>query len=666
MAIPIMQLHYGADFGTALDLHQVSAGDAADFLTDEANDLWGAGPEWDAVINEVSQGYPQFVRRELKPRAFSIPVHVKPYYDYTSAEWNAAYNKLARAFNRPPDQMVRVYFSREGLGNLYIDAIPEQIKPNKERDTVELLFTAPDPRFTVHNVTDSVFVDIPVGGPYPNLPATYNGTAPSEPVLTLQVMDTSTYWQYSRRVTATNNTDVALVNYPICISLGDVNPLITAGKLRADLGDIRLESWGGSRKNIYVRDASGGARTDVRVWFIMYQFLPREVKTLRLLYGNANATADAESAADKPMFEMSLSDNAAWRYDTFAMPEGHWRARIFQFGGHAAPAVNLEPIWFIHPAFTQPSVDEVNAAGARCVAYAPASGTKGMELTTPLLIQSVQYQYKTRTGGGKTPFVTKKKGPSGWETVFTERADTGQRTTISIAADAGNTTVWVRSTIGLSVGQNIQIQLDSGAYDTRTISVLGNNPTNGPFITFTGGGLSSSAAVGNEVSLYPLGYTHPQKTHTFTAPYPWGVMFGLTGERPDFNSGDWYWGAAEWAVVTFLAAQVPTVALDAEVAIVHHVSGQMTNTLTGEVIGLNTVLEALGDRIVLDCAARTCLFFPNGGGPAQDRFDAIVFPDTVNYYWVHLEPSTAPQVVTFQGPNLGGLRVTIQNPVKHW
>jgi hypothetical protein len=667
MGMKRVELRYGTNYANSLQLNAALPTGTGGYVT-KANDLWG-GLERQPIMSGSTIGAPSFTGGTVAERPFSLTVRVAPYDDLYSPAYNEALNALKTAFYRPENELVRVVIEREGVssGYLYLDAFPEQIREDGDEGDFELLFTAPDGVFTLDEaeVTDSV--DQPGSGSYLPLGiASYDGTAPSEPTLEIEVLSTSTYWQYQKDVTVVNNSGRVLQNYPICISLGDVTALIAAGKMRSDLGDIRLQSPGGANKDIFVRD-NGGTQTDVKVWFIMFNMTPGETKTLRLLYGNAAATGQAEVTWVRPQFNMFTSDNSQWNYVDFAPIAGQSQSRCMQWNPHLDANINLDYFQAEHPDFTASSDGlQVNAAGAEVINYAPASGYAGMELNTPTGVSQVDFTYRTRTNGGKTPLVLRSRvDGAAWIDKWFDRNDTGQRTTLRYATPSGSTVFWVWNRAGVAVSDTIWIETASGL-ESHTVSAVGDNPTTGPFIQVSGGGTTDDAEAGSEVTKYPSGVAYGPQTVSWTGTKPTSIMFGLKGERPDFNSGEWYYGGAEYCEVTLDSTLTPTVTLGAETPIFHHVVGTLTNSLTGESIELQTIMNAIGDRIVLDCKNRTCYYYPTGGGPAENRFDAVVPPSTVRRYWVHLEPSTSAQDLDFTGPNLYGLRIRISYPYRYY
>jgi hypothetical protein len=666
MGMKRVELRYGTDYANSLMLNAALPGGSGGFVT-KANDLWG-GVGREPIMSGSTIGAPSFTGGTVHDRPFSLTVTVAPYDDLYGTAYNTALNQLKKAFYRPENELVRVVIEREGVagGYLYLDAFPEQMREGEEEGDFELLFTAPDGIFTLDEPATTESEDQPASGSYlPLGVGVYAGTAPAEPTLEIEVLNSSTYWQFQKSVTVVNNSGRVLQNYPICIELGDVTALITAGKLRSDLGDIRLQSPGGAHKDIFVRD-NGGTQTDVKVWFVMFNMLPGETKTLKLLYGNAAATGEAEVTWVRPMFNMFTSTNAQWNYVDFAPIAGQPQSRCMQWNPHLDANVNLEHFQAEHPDFTASSDGlQVNAAGAEVVSYAPASGYAGLELNTPTGVSQVDYTYRTRTNGGKTPFVLRSRVDGGaWLDKWFNRDDTGQRTTTRSLLPVASTVWFVWNRAGVSVGDTVWINTNSGL-ESHTVSAVGDNPTLGPFIQVSGGGITDEAPAGAEVTKYPSGVAYGPQNVTWTGTTPTTVMFGLKGERPDFNSGEWYYGGAEYVEVTLDSTKTPTVTLGAETPIYHHVSGTLANSLTGESIQVQTVLNAIGDKLTLDCKNRTCEYTPSGGSP-EPRFDAVILPDTVSRYWVHLEPSDASQSITFTGPNLYNLRISITYPKRYF
>jgi hypothetical protein len=655
-------IKYGPGFSTSFSLNNAAAGGSPYYC--KGHDLFG-GADNEVILAESVISYPQQVRTRAKERVFSILVTIieEPW----SKEFNTALNNLKRVVYRTnPKEAIRISVYRDNLGYMYLEGYLDGLKETADSNDFLLKFTAPNPIFTLDAAVSSIVVTQPGSGSYIDASLSgYLGTAVAEPTLTLEVVAGSSLWQYYRTVTFHNNSSNALTNYPVCLQLGNIASWVSGGKVRADLGDIRLETTGGAPKPIYVRNP-GGAYTNVRVWWVVYNLAAGASVSLRLKYGNALATAETELDEGKPMIDMAQSDNTTWYYADMRPESRLPQNRSVQFVNHAAIGNNIQAINYEHPAFSA-SVEAgtVNAAGALVPYTGPTSGYSGLELTFPIRLIQLDMQYRYRTASSKTPFVLRsRRSNNRWYDDLVTTLNTGQRTTLSRAAITGTNAVYVYSNSYLSVGNTIDILLDSGSYHAATISAIANTGVDWR-LTF-GPVLPSNAAVGNEVTQYPSGAL-TSYTHTWAAnAYPTGIACCLRGDAPTQNSGDWYYGGAEWVQVYFVPAEQISTVIGAEVAVIHDITGTLTNSYTGESLAVHCILTAIGDKLTINCEQRTCTYTPSGGSPIN-RMDSLTFnPAAIGRYWVHIEPTSSAQALTFSGTNLYNIRVTITYPTKYY
>jgi hypothetical protein len=708
-------------------------------------DMMG-GPEQEAVFAETEFSTPYDVRAKIQARQFSIIVNIMEDFATGSNDgkgyvydtlWNRRRNELLKAVYSGP---VRVGVVREGVGTVFITARCEGVK-EIERGIMEVSFLAADPIYTQYDDGAPTFVDtaptlpgdpeaadwnvawekvtFDTGAPpssdvdaeYLEMYQPYNGTAPTEPVMTVEVTGLGSVWRYRGEFAITNNSAVAWENHAVCVDLGQVLGAGGAlvGKARTDLGDLRIETFGGARKSIYLRrhDNAGGGRDTgnyAKIWFVINQLAPGETKYFRLLYKNdsVSATYEPENSSVKPMFNMYDSTNGIWKYGDFAPVYDQPQSRIAQWVPHLHSRSNITWCAQNHPDFNLGAgVTVINGAIGKAPFNGVGSGYAGMQLSTPMAISQIEYDRRTRTNF-KAPFVQRSLRPDGgWQDDFVDGRGTGNRTwswynhavngSFVRIIDSSLTTENPNG-VGWFVGDTIRITLDNGTTVDRTISSI--TTWNGSYSVFN---LSSSVGAGRyipqgaTVYQYPSGLATTGRTQTFASGQePRTVMMGIRVDRPDLPLGDWFYAGSDYCHVTFKSAEVPSVLWrnntngnfdvttfgsasrkEFDHTLVNNgyqLSGYLVNDNDGTRIKINTILSNhLKDRLVVDCDKKTCLYYKWNSttleyDPPENRYEALYFDD-IREYWIKMVPEqerTAVRFIHDPDSNFRNLTVTIR------
>jgi hypothetical protein len=544
-----------------------------------------------------------------------------------------------------------------------------------------------------------------------NLPV-YVGTAPALPIITFKVNGQGQVYQYYQEVTITNpNPTRTLQYYPIYIDLGDIRAAVSAGVFQevgawyADLGrplppgvhqryikDIRLETLGGLRKPIFIRDAGDRGQpwhSDVKVWFVLYSLAPGETKTLRLLYGNPDANPDEvypESSSVRPMFNMYTSTATVWRYTDFQPAWTEPQTRAMQWTPYQPGADNLTWLSYPHPIFSPPTgagLAGVPGAGGRTQAYRPCSGAAGLQHNTPVSIARLDYNYRYSTNG-KAPLVLRSQRPDQrWTEDWMDARDKSCLLYAYQAAAAGAVVVYLRdnatppnrtlSRAGatFAVGDGVVIQLDDGTYHRTTVTAVNA----AAFYIVLQDPLPGPVSAGKEVQQFV--YVTGQVVNYPAGDQPQTVAFVLRGDHPELTSGQWFVAGADECDVTLNSNEVPTVALGPRINLLtnsqYQLRGRFGNTATAEYMRVNTVLN-MYDKLVVDCEARECWYYRwNGTGydaPVR-RFEALTF-EAVRQYWIHLDPALTTNNISFiteagdGGSNFRNCRVQVAYKVRYF
>lgn len=710
MALKSLSIKWGPQFVNTLDIN-----DNITYVS-RAYSTFG-GPTQDVVVTDTLYDAPYEVAARLKERVFSLVVRIKavPY----SVDYNTALNDLKRALYAGP---IRVVVERVGVGSgrQYITCRTEDVEELEHGD-FNIKLTAADPVFVDLDgtVTFPNPVQYPDGAdtgttpPYNpiNLPV-YVGTAPALPIITFKVNGQGQVYQYYQDITITNpNVTKTLQYYPICIDLGDISADTTAGVFHevgtwyADQGlplppgvnqhylkDIRLETLGGLRKQIFIRDAGDRGQTwhsDVKVWFVLYSLAPGETKTLRLLYGNPDANPDEvfpESSSVRPMFNMYTSTGTAWAYTDFQPAWTEPQTRAMQWTPYQPGADNLTWLSYPHPIFSPPSgagLAGVPGAGGRTQAYRPCSGAAGLQLNVPVSIASVAHNYRYSTNG-KAPLVLRSQRPDQrWTEDWMDAQDKACLLYAYQAAAAGANVLYLRDnatppnrTISragsiFAVGDGVVVQLDDGTYHRTTVTAVNT----AAYYIVLADALPGAVSAGKEVQQFA--YVTGQVMNYPAGDQPQTIAFVLRGDHPELTSGQWFVAGADECTVTLNSSEVPTVSAGPRVNILtnsqYQLRGRFGNTATAEYMRVNTVLN-MYDKLVVDCEARECWYY-RWNGSSYDapvrRFEALTF-EAVRQYWIHLDPALTSNNISFLteagdgGSMFANLRVAVSYKVRYW
>ncbi len=688
---------WGSDFGTELNLNNgiQYRGRSVDTF---------AGPEQEVILQDTTYGVPFDVRGKFKERVFSLwfePV-AQPYsalfYSLLNEAKKALYSGLVRVY-------LRRGFTADGDDDLlYLTARCEQIV-EAGRGQFEARMTAADPYFYKDDgfltyTQQMGFVGAPPGvgetdqREYIPMPLEYSGTAPGEPNIIFQIGGRSGVYAYYRTIEITNNAPYALRNYPICIDLGDITASVgtkfhelgtnTLGVDTHSIRDIRVESEGGARKFIFIRDSGmrGGTwHQSVKVWTFLESLEPGQTKRLRVLYGNPQAPgADIypELSTVKAMFNMYNSTNGWWQYTDFMPTWNLPQTRAFQWTPYIPPRYNIAWIAHRHAHFDDlTGAANVNVAGARASLYGPAMGATGAQLQTPVGIAQVDYTYRISTNA-KTPFMLRWQrrnlewvDPTPTESTYHANGTSTMRAQLTANANAGDLIITLDRVVGnnptveyFDVNQGIVLNFSDGTTQRFTVSTV-NSITKQITMT-TAVPVGKTALAGT----YVQASTSGSVTKTFNAAaadFPQVIAFVLRGDHPEMTTGDWYFGGAETVEITFDTTEQPTVTAWGSATEVDlngtkfQLRGRFGNPATGEYLHVNTITHNLRDRVIVDCVNRWCWY--QKWDPVLeeyealvDIFDALSF-EAVRYYWIHLEPDAA-NMLEFQHSDDSNFRDT--------
>lgn len=695
MARKILKLYY---ISPTTGLYTI-LGDLNDGVTYEGRTVGlFSTPESEFELADAAYNIPYLNRVKTKERAFSVLVSIKA-EPFTNA-FNAVVAPLLKVCfledSNGKQQPIRWVVTRNGFSNQYIDAYVEQVRPASDTDPTlyEIVCTAVDPYLTTgYNIVEDpepLEVDGVTGsdpGMDSDFTINYAATAVSEPSISITIGGHGGVYRYYRDIVVVNEADYPLIYYPICITLGDISALIGTkfhefSGVDHRIRDIRVETLGGARKVCFVRD-QGNAHTNVKVWTILYSLQPGESKTLRVLYGNPNAptnevevngTGDLSNNAVRPMFNMYDSDNTMWEYVDFMPGPTTPQTRAAQWNAFVPGSTNITWIGYQHPHFDIGTTGNVNCAGAKALYLAAASGFAGMQLHTPVPPSSISYTARVASNF-KAPLVLRTQRPDGR---FADDYNTSSynftwMSYLEFDIGAGLTSCTVVSTTragcSVAVGDTMYIERDDGSSFRCTVTAV--NPAT-QLINFTPAYTGVSASTNNRVQ--------HEKVLTLGGSWALGdqparIIFGMRSDST-LNIGDWYYGAVDFCQITWESSKRPAVTTWASAGEVDltvtgfQVKGRFGNATINEFIGINTILPAIGDKLVVDCKARTCYYY-HWNGTSFDtpvsRMEAMRF-DAVRRYWVHVKPLGGTQVIRFLADDqslLINLTVNITVPIRY-
>lgn len=685
--IPPIYLKWGPQYQNTMNLN-------------DGQSYWGkavdtrSGAEMDILFQEQSYTHPRVERVKPRERVFGLKIALANVEPNTAAAQVLETN-LKRALY---SGLLRLTLKR-GNDLHTLECYCSQIKEG-EPGQFEAQMSAPNPFFALENGAVSfsrplslVGLDglLPDVGQYLPIPLDYTGSAPAEPVITFQIGARGGIYQYYRDIVITNNSPNAWHNRPICFDLGDIRSGVgtkfhelganTLGMDTHMIRDIRIESPGGARKQFFVRDSGmrGGTwHQSVKLWTVIYSLAPGASKILRVLYGNPNAPGAEiypEQSQLKCMFHMYNSDNAQWQYQDFAPAWDQPQTRLNQWTPYIPQRWNIAWIAFRHDGFDNLTGEaNINCAGARATMYAPASGATGMQLFLDTGVASVDYTYRISTNG-KVPLVPRWQHRNlQWEDqtdpfyIHADGTSTMRALTVGVTF-AGASILNVDRTVArpgieyFHTAQEVIVRFSDG-----TAQRFGLTAVNDTLLQLT---LSTPIPVGKAVAAgAPVqAVVSDSRTLTFnttTPDYPLVLAFVLRVDQPTLTIGDWYFGGVEAVTIHFATAEQPSVtawASATEVDIVnqhYHLRGRFgnpgvgaldpsTGLPVGEYLRINYITNTIFDRVIVDCAARQVWYQPwssvkGGYGPLVNIQEALQ-RETVRYYWVHLEPGAANQLV---------------------
>ncbi|MFA6306197.1 MAG: DUF2341 domain-containing protein [Patescibacteria group bacterium] len=119
-------------------------------------------------------------------------------------------------------------------------------------------------------------------------------------------------WQYRKAINITNDSGAELVDFQtLVLSAVNLSADITAGKIRADLGDLRFVNYLGEVLPYWIEDIT--ATTTVNAW-VKAPSLPAGGATIYMYYGNPSATSAQNPSNIFPFFDdfNSSLDTAKW------------------------------------------------------------------------------------------------------------------------------------------------------------------------------------------------------------------------------------------------------------------------------------------------------------------------------------------------------------------
>jgi hypothetical protein len=764
MATKQVTVLWGSNFTNKLYLNSKVDGDFA-FYAKSSGELMG-GPEQDVLIADPTYSPPYDIRSKLQPRAFSIRVTINeggpdPATPGSASRygwlWHKRRHELLKALYSGLIRIVvdRYHPVQKRLMAVYLEGRVESA-PEVEPGTFEIHLIAADPIFTevsaarnpasgdmefereeadpawelspgspepedwmTHFDEDSIGTGTPdetdEDDSYSGTNVTYIGSAPSEPVVTFEVTGNGRVWRYHKDFAVTNVSDVSLLNHPICLDLGQVLGVggLLTGKAQNDLGDLRVETFGGARKAIYIRRHDGSGNADpggnyAKVWFVMNSLQPGETKYLRLLYGNPYAEEEEETSSVKPMFSMYRSTNSAWYYFDFAPRYDQPQSRVAQWVPHMVGSQNITWLAHSHPDFGAPADPTLVAqGGAKATATGRASGYAGVELSCAVPIGSIQYDHRMRTNF-KAPFVQRSRHQDGrWDDDYTDITASGFRRRSASTYPAGTTNITVAGSPPLAdegwasgLAGAVGLTLTNTTTGEKTLwdnsGTLQISSFPGAYIMQLSSAIPAGYRLdaGESVWQWPQGRGFGERTQSFTAgDEPRTVMLGMRADYPTLDIGEWFYAAAEYCVVNLLASDVPTVLwrktqtedpftgtfsegfefdLD-DITHGYQLIGRIQNDYDGTGLRVNYILAHLADRIVVDCKNRTAKYYEWDSvtglyKEAQNVYSALYFEE-VRDYWIQLAPGQPADSLRFvhdAQSNWRNLRVTFRWPNRYY
>lgn len=726
--IKYISILWGHDYSKVLDLNVLAANNKWAYIAKGSGEVLG-GPQQTVFVSEPRYSTPYETGSKLMPRLFTIRVTINGWAEQGGTpdadsiygwQWHKRRHDLLKALYNGP---IRVVFTRWHptlfqIFSVYLEGSVES-SPETEPGVFELHIIAANPHFvetsetlhfppppegrdqdgqieslqqqavnqansdpgsidpadwmTLHNrhtfnTGDPSSTDLTDSYSPPLI--SYIGSAPTEPTIIVDVAGLGSVWRYFREFSVTNPAPVALNSYPVCIDLGDVSAMVTAGKIRADYADIRLETFAAVQKPIYVRpypDRTVGP--SVKVWFVVHALQPGETKYLRLFYGRQQAVADPENFYIKPMFSMYDSTNASLQYRDFMPRYDQSQSRVLQWTSHLQNNINVAPLTFSHPSFAPPSDPTLVAqAGAWATFYGQGAGYAGLELSLPIPISSLIHTYKTRTTY-KAPFVQRSRGSSGrWVDNFADTSNTGNSEYTSAIANAGATTIQLVEPIhgGWLIGDTFDVALDNGvSFGAVITNIRTGGGYSGTFFDFTPAIPAGRIIPGGaKVFQNTNGHNFGSRTQTFpTGDEPRSVALGFRVDRPDQVLGNWYFCGAEDATVNLVATQTPYIRWRSGGVIgpfdqpsfvngfefdlqldfsAYQLRGRIQNSADGTFLRVNYILKHRLDRLVIDCEHRTCTYYEWDAtllqyNPPVNAYTALYF-DEVRDFWLRLNP----------------------------
>jgi len=671
-------IKYGEDFAFSLNLN-----DRTNYFCKphSAN----SSPEQSIELSETEYASPFVQRVSMNERVLSINFTIKA--EPFTFSYYTKLNAVKKALGNGP---IRLVLTRQGIGDLLIEAESEQLIEGGHPCDFEIHLLSADPVWTLLGTEEEESITIgssPVSNPEIPFPP-YVGTAPTEPVVTFEVDGHSGVWRYYRDITITNRSTLPLSYYPVCIDLGDISAQVgtkffEVGGGNQRIKDIRLESQGGAAKQFYQRDIGerGGTwHTSVKLWTVIYSLQPDESKVLRVLYGNSLCSPLVENSTVKPMFNMYDSNNGEWIFADFLPAQNQSQERNMPWGPYTPNRMNMDWIKYPHPHFDNPNAPYVvPCAGGKVQYFGRGRGFAGVGLNLPVPIASVDFDYQFSTNI-KAPLVLRRLYPDGryfddWSIPDSVNI-LGKSVYAQLAANA--LTGYVNITLDMvtrggdtfAVNDRVAIKLDNGSTHRSLITAVNT----GTKVITLQTAMPSNASIGNRAQQFQTGST----TVSFpTTDYPYGVVFGLRVDLPEYNLGDWYYGAANTATINFQSSKTPGVtawgsATEVDLTVVgYQLSGRFGNPIVGEYVGVHTILSTVGDKLVVDCKNRSAIYYHwNGSGYDEgvDRFEALYFDEEVRRYWVHVAPIDTLQSIEFiadSQSNFSNITVTARYPIRY-
>lgn len=685
-ASPPVTILWGPNFANELQIN-----DMTNYIC-ATKGLFG-GPPKDILISDTLYNSPFPIREKLRERPFSINLRVM--HEPFTSSYNIAITELYRALYNGP---IRVVVTRLGIGRVYLDCrLSPGVDGSDTGPDFVIKLVAVDPLYKLSPAPTPITGNTGISPPYSaiSIPP-YVGSAPAEPVITLEVTGLGQVFDYYKWIPITNPSSYSLHYYPVCIDLGDIRSLV--GSQYHELGsggpvdsrtikDIRLESPGGARKQVFVRDsgerAGGVWHLDVKVWTVIYSLAPGETKVLRLLHGNPVADFSEiypENSSVRPMFSMYFSDNSRWEYLEFMPRWDSPQTRNLQWVAQQQAANNIQPINYQHPGFDAATSTNIPGAGARITAYAPTSGIAGLQLTAPVPIRRVDFRPVHGTNS-KTPAVVRAIRPDGsWTDDWTSgaadktallynRATAAIGTSILYPGDINGVPSITRGGATLTVGDAILIKLASGLIQRSTIQTINNIAHT---ITITNPLVDNVSAGATLQQFFYTIYFTPLEWAA--GDYPRTIVFGLRGDHPELTSGDWFFGGADGAKIYLSDSEHVTVTVGSSVNIhdnsKYQLSGRFGNTATSEFVRINTIVKIF-DKIEINCKEREVYFYEYVDGvylPKVKLFECIQF-EAVREHWIHIDPALTTNNITFiagDKANFRNLAITVAYDVEYF